>query len=63
VPFTTLDPKTALVLIDLQNGIVAAPTTPYSGTEVVARAAAFADAFRAHHAPVVLVRVTNTATT
>jgi nicotinamidase-related amidase len=59
VSLTTLDPKTALVVIDLQNGVVAAPTTPYPGTLVVARAAALADAFRAHDAPVVLVRVTS----
>jgi nicotinamidase-related amidase len=54
---STLDAKTALVLIDLQNGVVAMPTVPYSGPEVVARAVELADAFRAHHAPVVLVRV------
>jgi len=58
MPVTTLEKKTALVVIDLQNGVVAAPTTPYAGPEVVARAAALADAFRAHDAPVVLVRVT-----
>lgn len=34
---TTLDPKTALVLIDLQHGIVAPPAVPRSGAEVVAR--------------------------
>jgi nicotinamidase-related amidase len=54
---TTLDPNTALVLIDLQKGIAAAPTVPSSGPEVVARAVELADAFRAHNAPVVLVRV------
>jgi nicotinamidase-related amidase len=55
---TTLDAQTALVLIDLQNGIVGAPTTPHSGADVVARAVELADAFHAHEAPVVLVRVT-----
>jgi nicotinamidase-related amidase len=55
---TTLDPRTALVAIDLQGGIVGAPTQPYSGPEVVARTAALADAFRAADLPVVLVRVT-----
>ena len=35
---TTLDPHTALVLIDLQNGIVGAPTAPHAGPEVVTRA-------------------------
>jgi nicotinamidase-related amidase len=55
---TTLDPRTALVVIDLQNGIVAAPTAPLGGAEVVARAVELAGAFRAHGLPVVLVRVT-----
>ncbi|HEX4818232.1 MAG TPA: hydrolase [Nonomuraea sp.] len=55
---TTLDPGTALVLVDLQNAIVGAPCTPHTGRDVVTRAAELADAFRAHGAPVVLVRVT-----
>jgi nicotinamidase-related amidase len=54
---TTLDERTALVVIDLQKGIVGAPTTPYTGAEVVARSAELADAFRSHGLPVVLVRV------
>ncbi|WP_329566116.1 hydrolase [Streptomyces sp. NBC_01361] len=54
---TTLDERTALVVVDLQKGIVGAPTTPYSGPEVVARSVELADAFRAHGLPVVLVRV------
>lgn len=54
---TTLDPKTALVLIDLQHGIVAPPAVPRSGAEVVARGKELADAFRAHGLPVVLVNV------
>ncbi|MGX1670934.1 hydrolase [Streptomyces sp. NPDC055400] len=54
---TTLDERTALVVVDLQNGIVGAPTTPYSGPEVVARSVELADTFRAHGLPVVLVRV------
>ena len=55
---TTLDPRTALVVIDLQGGIVGAPTQPYSGPEIVARTVELADAFRAADLPVVLVRVT-----
>jgi nicotinamidase-related amidase len=55
---TTLDPQTALVVIDLQKGIAGAPTVPHTGAEVVARSAQLADAFRAAGAPVVLVRVT-----
>ncbi|MGW7237913.1 hydrolase [Streptomyces sp. NPDC054804] len=54
---STLDPRTALVVIDLQQGIVGMPTQPYSGTEVVARSVELADAFRAQNLPVVLVRV------
>ncbi|MFF0791733.1 hydrolase [Streptomyces spiralis] len=54
---TTLDPRTALVVIDLQAGIVAAPTAPHSGADVVARTVGLADAFRARDLPVVLVRV------
>ncbi|TDT42467.1 nicotinamidase-related amidase [Streptomyces sp. BK208] len=54
---TALDPRTALVVIDLQAGIVAAPTEPWSGAEVVARSVELAEAFRARDLPVVLVRV------
>jgi nicotinamidase-related amidase len=53
-----LDPKTtALVLIDLQKGILAMPLAPRAGTEVASRAASLALRFRAAGAPVVLVRV------
>lgn len=58
---TTLDPRTALVVIDLQQGIVAADTTPSSAAEVVARAAQLANAFHARDLPVVLVRVSRAA--
>ncbi|NYF53123.1 cysteine hydrolase [Tunturiibacter gelidoferens] len=53
---TAVDPKTALVIIDLQNGIVAMPTAhPVGG--VVKHASLLADAFRRHDLPVVLVNV------
>jgi nicotinamidase-related amidase len=53
-----LDPKTtALVVIDLQRGIVARQTAPYASADVVARAARLADAFRNAGATVVLVNV------
>lgn len=52
----TLDPKTALVVIDLQKGIVAA-STARAADEVVSRASALAEAFRRHGLPVVLVNV------
>jgi nicotinamidase-related amidase len=51
---TTLDPKTALIVIDLQNAILAYPVA-HPNTEVIARAAELADAFRTHGLPVVLV--------
>ena len=54
---TTLDTHTALVLIDLQAGIVARPTAPHSGADVVKRGRELAEAFRAHGLPVVLVNV------
>lgn len=54
---TTLDDRTALVVIDLQNGIASRQTQPHPAQDVVARTARLADAFRAHGLPVVLVRV------
>lgn len=54
---TTLDPRTALIVIDLQKGIAAFPTAhPMAG--IVERGAALAKAFRRHGLPVVLVNVT-----
>lgn len=53
---TTLDPNTALIVIDLQKGIVAYPTVHPIG-EVVERARSLADAFRQRGLPVVLVNV------
>ncbi|WP_245993063.1 isochorismatase family protein [Xylanimonas allomyrinae] len=58
MPVTTLDPRTALVVVDLQAGIVGSPTEPFAASDVVARSAQLADAFRAHGLPVVLVHVT-----
>lgn len=49
--------KTALVIIDLQKGIVGLNGAPYDSATVVANAARLADAFRAKGAFVVLVRV------
>jgi nicotinamidase-related amidase len=51
--------STALVLIDLQTGIVGRPLEPRSGPEVVANAARLADGFRAVGAFIVFVRVTS----
>lgn len=53
-----LDPRrAALVLVDLQKGIVAMPTQPYAGRAVLARCVALAGRFRAAGAPVVRVHV------
>jgi nicotinamidase-related amidase len=56
---TTLDPATALVVIDLQRGVVGAPTRPSPAADVLARSVELAGAFRAYGLPVVLVRVTH----
>lgn len=53
-----LDPaRTALVLVDLMDRIVALPLEPRKGTQVLAAAEELATAFRTVGAPVVLVRV------
>ena len=57
MPITTLDPTAALVVIDLQKGIVGMPTA-HPASEIVARAATLARAFRQKELPVVLVNVT-----
>ena len=58
MPVTHLDPKTtALVLIDLQQGIVAMPAAPHTSSDVVANAVRLAEQFRSLRAPVVLVHV------
>lgn len=49
--------KTALVVIDLQKGIVGMQASPYDSAAVVKNAAALADAFRKNSMPVFLVRV------
>jgi nicotinamidase-related amidase len=54
---TTLDAKTALIVIDLQRGIVALPTA-HPSSEIVQRSVTVLDAFRRHGLPVVLVNVT-----
>jgi nicotinamidase-related amidase len=53
-----LDPATtALILIDLQRGIVSRHTAPHASRDVVSRAALLADRCRARGVFVVLVRV------
>jgi len=53
-----LDPKaSALVLIDLQKGIVGRPLAPHTGEEVLENAKELAERFRQAGAPVILVHV------
>ena len=53
-----LDPKTsALVLIDLQKGVLAMPVAPHSAAAVYDRSMRLAQRFRSAGAPVVRVRV------
>jgi nicotinamidase-related amidase len=55
---STLDARSAaLVLIDLQQGIIGRPLAPRSGAEVLRTGRTLAERFRAAGAPVVLVRV------
>lgn len=49
--------KTALVVIDLQKGVVGRQTAPHASDMVVKNTAAIAEAFRAIGMPVFLVRV------
>ena len=56
MPVTSLDPNTALIVVDLQKGIVSSPTLhPIDG--VIECTRALLDAFRACGLPVVLVNV------
>eukprot|EP01037_Dinobryon_pediforme_P028864 gene28864-32298_t len=57
MPITTLDPQTALVVIDLQQGVRSLKLT-HPLPEIVAHACDLIAAFRRHALPVVLVNVT-----
>jgi nicotinamidase-related amidase len=60
MPLTTLDPRTALIVVDLQKGIVGAPLVhPIAG--VIERTVALLAAFRRRGLPVVLVNVAGVA--
>jgi nicotinamidase-related amidase len=50
-------PTTALILVDLQKGIVGLPLAPHSGEAVVTKGVDLARSFRAAGAPVALVNV------
>ncbi|KAA0015297.1 isochorismatase family protein [Salinicola corii] len=55
---TTLDPNTALIIVDLQKGIVGLPSI-HPMDKIVERARALLDEFRERGLPVVLVNVTD----
>lgn len=57
------DAKTALVLIDLQRGIVGRQVAPHPAAEVVQNAARLVGAFHSANLPVVFVRVSPTPAT
>ena len=57
MPLTKLDTNSALIVIDLQKGIVGLPTVHPAG-EIISRTARLARAFRERGLPVVLVNVT-----
>jgi nicotinamidase-related amidase len=57
VTLTTLDPKTALIVVDLQRGVVGLPAAAHPMETVIANSVALADAFRDRGLPVVLVNV------
>jgi nicotinamidase-related amidase len=60
MPVTTLDPKTALIVIDLQKGILAYPTI-HPTADIVSRSRTLVDAFRRHNLPIVFVNVAGVA--
>ncbi|WP_179402464.1 isochorismatase family protein [Burkholderia guangdongensis] len=57
MPLTTLDPNSALIVVDLQKGIASFPSV-HPMADVVTNASGLAAAFRRHDLPVVLVNVT-----
>ena len=60
MPLTKLDSAAALVVIDLQKGIVSLPTV-HPASELIGRTAQLARTFRERGLPVVLVNVTGRA--
>jgi nicotinamidase-related amidase len=57
MPLTTLDPKTALIVVDLQKGIINSPFV-HPIAAVIENNQALLNAFHQHDLPVVLVNVT-----
>ncbi len=56
MPITTLDPRTALIVIDLQEGILGLAKV-HPGDEIVTNAIRIIETFRKNRLPVVLVNV------
>jgi len=56
MPITQLDPKAALIVIDLQKGIVSIPAAQ-TAQEIVAKSVQLIESFRQRNLPVVLVNV------
>jgi nicotinamidase-related amidase len=56
MPLTKLDPNTALIVVDLQKGIVGSPFA-HAMADVISRTRALIDAFRRQDLPVLLVNV------
>jgi nicotinamidase-related amidase len=57
-PPVAIDPETfALILVDLQNGVLGMPVAPHSAADVVAASQRLADYFRQIGAPVVLINL------
>ncbi|MFJ9246692.1 cysteine hydrolase family protein [Streptomyces sp. NPDC101776] len=61
MPLTTIDPASALVVVDLQKGIVSALADDPAIATAVKQATHLATEFRRHGLPVVLVNVTGRA--
>ena len=60
MPDTTIDARTALIVVDLQRGILNSPFS-HPIAAVIERSRALIDAFRQHGLPVVLVNVAGVA--
>jgi nicotinamidase-related amidase len=56
MPFTELDANTALLVVDLQKGVIGMPMA-HPVEDVIANVTALAEVFRKHQLPVVLVNV------
>jgi nicotinamidase-related amidase len=54
---TTIDPKTALIVVDLQKAVAMLPTVVPPLSETVASAVMLVEAFRCHDLPIVFVNV------